>query len=150
MGKKLFSTIIIIVTDNLFIYKEGISFDSCYGHPDASGVYHNHVIPTCLYNLNNSAAHSPIVGFAFDGYPIYGPYGYTTANNANSAIKLMASGYALRSGMTARDKTSSTGTTLTGTSIGPAVNTTYPLGSFIEDYEWAAANGDLDAKNGRW
>ena len=31
-----------------------------------NGVYHNHVVPVCLYNLNNSAVHSPIVGFIFD------------------------------------------------------------------------------------
>ncbi len=67
-----------------------------------------------------------------DGYPIYGPYGYSTANNANSAIKLMVSGYALRTTMTVRDKTSSTGTTLSTANQGPPVNSQYPLGSFME------------------
>jgi hypothetical protein len=65
----------------------------------------------------------------FDGYPIYGPNGYSTANNANSSIKLMVSGYALRTTMTVRDKTSSTGTTA---NQGPPVNSQYPLGSFTE------------------
>ncbi len=100
--------------------------------------------------MNNSAAHSPIVGYAFDGFPIYGPYGYSTAYNANSGIKLMASGYALRTGMTTRDKLTTGGTTQTSANTGPPVNMTYPLGSFIEDYEWATGNGDLDANNGRW
>jgi len=134
---------------NALVY-EGISFDQCYGHPDVSGIYHNHVIPTCLYNLNNSAAHSPILGFAFDGYPIYGPYGYVNATNSNSDLKLIVSGYTTRASMTVRDKTSSNGTTLSGTNVGPPVNSTYPLGSFIEDFEWSASNGDLDANNGRW
>jgi hypothetical protein len=117
---------------------------------DGKGIYHNHVIPTCIYDLKNSAAHSPIVGYAFDGFPIYGPHGYSTANNANSPIRLMISGYALRTGMTTRDKLTTGGTTQTSANTGPPVNTTYPLGSFIEDYEWATGNGDLDANNGRW
>ena len=79
--------------------------------------------------MNNSAAHSPIVGYAFDGFPIYGPYGYTSAYNSASAIKLMVSGYALRSSMTTRTSLYTGGATLTGTSVGPDVNTTYPLGS---------------------
>ena len=128
---------------------EGISFDQCYGHPDGSGVYHNHVVPTCLYNLNNSAVHSPIVGWSFDGYPIYGPYGYSNATNANSAIKLMVSGYATNAAMTNRNSLGN-GTALSAANYGPSINTTYPLGSFIEDFVWAAANGDLDANNGRW
>ena len=99
---------------------------------------------TCLYNLNNSNAHSPIVGWAFDGYPIYGPYGYSNPN-ATSSIKLITSGYALR-GIATRT-TLANGTTV---SAGPEVNSTYPLGSFLEDYMWQAGNGDLDACNGRW
>ena len=130
------------------LYYEGISFDQCYGHPDGSGVYHNHVIPTCLYNLNNSAAHSPIVGYAFDGYPIYGPYGYSNASNAASAIKLIAPGYALRN---INNRTTLSNGTVLGSSLwGPIVNITYPLGAFIEDYAWSSGNGDLDSCNGRW
>lgn len=55
---------------------EGVSFDSCLGHPDGRGVYHNHANPTCLYS-SSSNSHSPIIGWSLDGYPIYGPYGYS-------------------------------------------------------------------------
>ncbi len=40
-----------------------------------SGVYHHHILPVCLFNYTDSTKHSPIVGFAFDGFPVYGPFG---------------------------------------------------------------------------
>lgn len=38
----------------------------------------------------------------------------------------------------------------TAPSPGPAINTQYPLGAFIQDYEYLAASGDLDEHNGRF
>ena len=60
----------------------------------------------------------------------------------------MVSGYALRS-ITNRT-TLANGTALTAGQYGPTINATYPLGAYIEDYAWNAANGDLDEYNGRW
>ena len=50
--------------------------DSCCGHPQQTGVYHYHKYPTCVKSpfVDDAKSHSPIVGFAFDGYPLYGPY----------------------------------------------------------------------------
>jgi len=76
-------------------YWEGESFDSCKGHADQSGTYHNHIDPSCMYT-KSSSTHSPIIGFAFDGFPIYGPYGYTDPNDATSAIKRITTSYSLR------------------------------------------------------
>lgn len=45
--------------------------DSCNGRPDGNGIYHYYKNPTCTYT-ELSGEHSPIVGYAFDGYPIYG------------------------------------------------------------------------------
>ena len=101
-------------------------FDSCSGHPDSE--YHIHCNPKCLYTYATSTAHSARIGFAFDGYPIYGPYGYSSANVSTSSIKLMVSSYKTRS-ITARTSLSN-GTTLTSTYYGPTINTTYPLGSY--------------------
>ena len=129
-------------------YWEYTSFDSCLGHPDASGTYHNHVNPICLYNYTNSAAHSPIVGWAFDGYPIYGTFGYNSANLSTSAIKRIQSSFVLRS-ITNRTSLSN-GTMLSSTYYGPPINSTYPLGSFLQDYVYSAGSGDLDQYNGRW
>lgn len=50
--------------------------DSCCGHPQQKGVYHYHKYPTCVKSpfVDDGKQHSPIIGFAFDGFPIYGPY----------------------------------------------------------------------------
>jgi hypothetical protein len=50
--------------------------DSCCGHPQQTGVYHYHKYPTCVKSpfIDEGKSHSPIIGFAFDGYPLYGPY----------------------------------------------------------------------------
>ncbi len=50
--------------------------DSCCGHPQQTGVYHYHKYPSCVKSpfSDDGKQHSPILGFAFDGFPIYGPY----------------------------------------------------------------------------
>jgi hypothetical protein len=110
------------------------------GHPDPNQVYHNHSNPYQLYDSSAKTVHSPIIGWAFDGFPIYGPFGYTSATDATSAIKRMTVSYQLRN-ITDRNSTSP---------AGPAINSTFPLGTYIEDYEYVSALGDLDEYNGRW
>ncbi len=117
------------------LYYEGISFDSCLGHPAPSGAYHHHVNPQCLYNVKDSTHHSPIIGYAFDGFPIYGAYAYTNANGTG-AIKRMRSSYVL--------------STASSRTAGPPVNATYPLGCLCEDYVYTPGSGDLDDHNGRF
>lgn len=51
--------------------------DRCCGHPNPQeNRYHYHKYPICVNTpfVDKGEAHSPIVGFAFDGYPVYGPY----------------------------------------------------------------------------
>jgi hypothetical protein len=50
--------------------------DSCGGHPQQTGVYHYHKYPTCVKSPfpDDGTRHSPVIGFAFDGFPIHGPY----------------------------------------------------------------------------
>lgn len=117
------------------LYYEGSSFDDCLGHPAPNGEYHHHVNPTCLYDDTDSLNHSPIIGFAFDGYPIYGAYAYTNTDGTG-AIKRMRSSYVLSSATTRTN--------------GPAVNSTYPAGCYIEDYIFTQGAGDLDVHNGRF
>ncbi len=127
---------------------EGFVLDTSFGaHPQQQGAYHSHTTPYRLYKNVATSTHSPIVGYAFDGYPVYGPYGYSVATNASSAVTRMKTGFAIRN-ITTR-------TTLpngiAASQAGPAVNTTYPLGTYAEDYEWNASNGgDLDKYNGRF
>ena len=50
--------------------------DSCCGHPQQTGVYHYHKYPSCVKSpfSDDGRQHSPVIGFAWDGFPIYGPY----------------------------------------------------------------------------
>ncbi len=50
--------------------------DSCCGHPEQRGVYHYHKYPSCVKSpfADDARRHSPVLGFAFDGFPVYGPY----------------------------------------------------------------------------
>jgi hypothetical protein len=53
------------------------SFDYCSGHMNENREYHYHFPPSCLLAKmdNFSDGHSPQIGWALDGFPIYGPYG---------------------------------------------------------------------------
>jgi hypothetical protein len=82
---------------------------------------------------DNGSFHSPIIGWAYDGNPIYGAYGYKNPESIQSGIKLVESGYnSSLSYITNRPNT-----------------TTFPLGFFVDDYRFVD-NGDLDEFNGRF
>jgi hypothetical protein len=127
-------------------YTEKTTMDtSGNAHSDATGKYHYHANPKKLYTYP-ATAHSPIIGYAIDGYPIYGPYGYSTATNSLSAVKRMVSSYQLRSITT---RTAYANGTVTSPA-GPNVSTTFPLGMYVEDYQYVSGLGDLDDMNGRY
>lgn len=133
---------------------EKLGFDCSKGHP-AMGNYHHHQNPSAfdldlnvvsticnLYDADglyaiNPAQHSPLIGFAYDGFPIYGAYAYANTNGTGG-ITRMKSSYQLRS--------------ISTRSLGPAVSSTYFLGYFREDYEYIAhtASDYLDEHNGRF
>ena len=83
-----------------------------------------------LNRETESTQHSPILGWAYDGNPIYGPYGFAHSDGTGG-IKKMQSGYKKRALLNR-----------------PSV-TLYPLGFFCNDYEWFS-DGDLDSFNGRF
>ena len=101
-----------------------------------SGAAEVNNIPYYGGNLVHADGHSKIVGFAADGYPIYGPYAYTAPTDPQSGITIMFSGYQLKS--------SSYRTNTEADDL-----TTYPMGMFIQDYEYTGT-GLLDAHNGRY
>ncbi|MFN5983676.1 MAG: YHYH protein [Fluviicola sp.] len=145
------------------VLAERAGFDCSKGHP-AMGNYHHHQNPSAydldltvlsticnLYNAEglyaiDSTVHSPLIGFAYDGFPIYGAYGYKNTNGTGGIVR-MKSSFQLRN-ITVRN------TLYTGASVtaGPAVSITYPLGYFKEDYEFvSSADSDyLDIHNGRF
>jgi hypothetical protein len=125
---------------------EATSFDATNGHPAPGGRYHYHQNPKSLYTPDPNS-HSPVLGYAFDGYPIYGPYAYANVNGTGG-IARMRSSYRLRS-ITQRT-TLPDGTVLSQSQYGPSVSAAYPLGYYVEDFEYAAGLGDLDEYNGRF
>jgi hypothetical protein len=129
------------------IVAEDISFDDCLGHPAPNGEYHHHLNPTCLYADSNATVHAPIIGYAFDGFPIYGGYGYANPNGTGGIVRINSS-YRMRN-ITQRT-TLPDGTPLAPNQYGPAVNSTYPLGLYLEDFEYVANLGHLDEHNGRF
>ena len=136
-------------------------FDCSKAHP-AMGNYHHHQNPSAFkLDLNvvsticnlyaadglyaiDSTKHSPLIGFAFDGFPIYGAYGYKNVNGTGGIVR-MKSSYSL-----------STNTTrLNGPAINQVVGTqTMVNGYFREDYVYTPTSAStpdfLDQHNGRF
>jgi hypothetical protein len=49
--------------------------DRCAGHPDPTGSYHYHSLSSCADAGTSRTAPSKLVGYALDGFGIYGPRG---------------------------------------------------------------------------
>jgi len=115
-----------------------------------SGAYHYHNYPVQLADQlgDDGSDHSPILGFAFDGNPIYGPYGYANTDGTGGIV-LMESGWALRSITDRTTVINEMGMEVSASSPGPAINASNPLGTFREDYFYDVSNGNLDEFNGR-
>lgn len=47
-------------------------FDKCEGHPERNGRYHYHHFSPC-FDQGDAMSHSPLIGYALDGFAIYGP-----------------------------------------------------------------------------
>ena len=102
--------------------------DSHNAHTQPDGTYHYHGNPNALFH-SDQAIESPIVGFAADGYPIYGSY-----FDDNGTVRKAASSYQLKSG-----------TRVAQNGINPGGS--YD-GTYIDDYEYVKSLGDLDECNG--
>ena len=124
------------VAHEIGIYDEDrqeIDLGICGAHTGPGG-YHYHFDGNCMhwhdetnedseyeFSKVDNGTHSPIIGFAFDGYPIYGSYGHVDGN-----VTLMRSNYILKE------------------NSGMGYNG-------IDDYEYSPDNGGhLDACNGRF
>ena len=123
-------------------------WDKALGHPAPRGDYHHHQRPELLLRdlCDNSHRHSPLIGFASDGFPVYGPYGFVNTNGSGG-VKRMNSRYRLRN-MTTRTSLPN-GPPLPPSQHGPPVSSQYPLGIYSQDYIYVKGAGDLDEFNGR-
>ena len=137
------------------------------GHPQEQGSYHYHssnlikgmdlerfwlsndYFRNTNYqedHLRHPDGHSKILGFCFDGYPIYGPYGYDAPLDNESLIKNLRSGYALLP----TDKHRPDKFKYKNTITIDGVDVKLAAGSFIQDYTYRKSKGDLDEHNGRF
>ena len=144
-------------------------FDCSKGHP-AQGNYHHHQNPSAfkldievvsdvcnLYDAEGLYAidpnnHSPLIGYAYDGYPIYGAYGYKNSDGSGGVTRIK-SGYQLRD-ITTRANGPDVNQVITITQ-GPnsGDQETLFLGYFREDYEYIEHPDEdeyLDEHNGRY
>jgi len=143
-------------------------FDCSKGHP-AQGNYHHHQNPSAfkldlevvsdicnLYDAEGLYAidpnnHSPLIGFAYDGYPIYGAYGFKNSDGTGGITRIK-SGYQLRN-ITSRTNGPDINQVVT-IAQGPNAGNqeTLFLGYFREDYEHVEHTEEeyLDEHNGRF
>ena len=162
------------------------TFDDALAHQQNRGTYHYHAEPIALryllgdhvdfdaatktYRESSSAPqkHSPILGWMQDGYPLYGPFGYSNPTNPASGLRRMVTGFALRNSENGTDNLAQNGRTtlpawalreqnFNATQTGPTVSQNRPLGYYIEDYAYLGDCGktlgkdfNLDELNGRW
>lgn len=60
--------------------------DSCAGHPERTGTYHYHTVSSCLTGKESSRKHSGVVGYAFDGFAIFGRRGSSGKKLTNADL----------------------------------------------------------------
>lgn len=116
------------VNDQL-VYQDEVLVDSLNGLKYAFVGYSTNIFAQNYGDTGSS--HSPIIGWAYDGNPIYGPYGYSDPENINSTISLLKTGYSLNTSAV-YDRPSQ-----------------FVSGYFIEDYAFTDS-GNLDIHNGRF
>lgn len=114
----------------------GLGLDANHAHVQPNGAYHYHGVPTLLFQSLDTAPdrHSPLIGWAADGFPIYALRGWRVAGEATSGVKVLRSSYRLRNGERPAP---------------PAGPGGRHDGAFVQDYEFVAGSGDLDECNGR-
>lgn len=132
--------------DRKYVYYDGKFLKLCWD----SNVYNsNTYYSSTNYNgdyYRHTDGHSKILGFCFDGYPVYGPYGYTDSEIPSNGVSLMTSSYISKQNDDHRPNDWKYTNSLT------VENTNYILnsGAFIEDFEYGEGAGVLDQYNGRY
>ena len=109
--------------------------DSHNAHTQPNGEYHYHGNPMALFDQDDSSTPSPVIGFAADGFPIYGKY----FKSSTGTVRIARSSYRLKTAT--RNPVSYNGETFTPHS------SSYD-GRYIDDFEYVAGLGDLDECNG--
>lgn len=110
-----------------------LNMDANGGHLNSLFRYHYHTAPID-YIVNDlgvdGSAHSPILGYAADGFPIYYKYVYTDPSDELGGVSSFESGYSLKLGNRPGNGVS-------------APNGPYD-GNYLQDYEFDGATTELD------
>ncbi|MEM6915477.1 MAG: YHYH protein [Verrucomicrobiota bacterium] len=114
-----------------------LGLDANYGHVQPDGHYHYHGLPIGLMRRlgHQKGDHSPLVGWAADGFPIYALFGYSEGDDSSSEVVELRSSYALKKGNRPGGRNAPDGD--------------YD-GAFVQDYEFVPGLGTLDECNGRY
>ncbi len=154
--------------NNATFYNSNAYYGSTYYTLPATTTYSK-----TYFSDNNSGAtdhmrfadgHSKIVGFLFDGYPIYGPFGYASAMSSTSGTTIMTSSYALSSTKVAnRPYEFTDSVTININALANMLGHPHSYyndstrqtldfgnGAYINDYIYTAGSGTLDECNGRY
>jgi hypothetical protein len=119
-----------------------LSSDTSFGadahnaHTQPDGLYHYHGNPNAMFDENPGADGSPVIGFAADGFPIYGSY---FLDSSTGSVRKAESGFTLRTG----NRTAIDG-------LNPSDNAENSVdydGTYVADWEFTD-DGDLDECNG--
>lgn len=112
--------------------KINLGLDQNNAHVQPNGAYHYHGLPKGLISDISPDRHSPLIGYAADGFPIYALYGYVDPKDPSKGVKKMQSSWRLKSGT--RDG-------------GPGGR--YD-GTFVQDWQYVDGAGNLNESNARF
>jgi hypothetical protein len=105
--------------------------DSHNAHTQPTGVYHYHGTPNAMFDATDDSVASPLIGFAADGFPIYGNY---FVDPDSGTVRKATSSYGLKTGSRGTESDSNPGGDYDG--------------QYVDDYEYVSGSGDLDECNG--
>ncbi len=112
-----------------------LGLDQSHGHVQRDGTYHYHGLPTEFIKVSHALGQVFLIGYAADGFPIYGPWGYRQPHDSHSGIKTLRSSYRVKTGWRPKPP------------HGPGGR--YD-GKYAGDFEYVPGRGDLDQANGRY
>ena len=116
--------------------KVRLGLDENHAHVQPNGAYHYHGLPTALFDkYSEGKKQMTLLGWAADGFPVYGIYGYTDRNDTASGVTALKSSYRVKSGKRPSGNDSPGGD--------------YD-GTFTIDHEYVEGLGDLDECGGRF
>lgn len=101
-----------------------LGLDSNNAHVQPNGAYHYHALPVALMEKLAQQGRPTLLGYAADGFPIYGPFGH-------DGIKELRASWRVKAGERPG---------------GPGGRHD---GIYVQDYEYAPGSGDLDECNAR-